>query len=487
MKQKAISAVLVASMLLSMSGCALFDKDDKAVLAAAEEYASAVASADMDSIISLTSDGEENDFTEYIESCMDDKQMGDVIDAVLGTITYEIDTESVVSSKKDASASVDVTYTIADCEAIYKDVAASGGSLADFAKAIENDDGDNTIEISQTIKFVLDGKDWLVKDKNDKNLSEVYEFFGMAAVLSVTEKYATAVVNLDFDSMRGLTTYDYATEFESYFSYFEEYGLPELEEVYAAIDDTLSYRIEGSTLSVDSNKASINVTFIEIAYETVYNDVYNAGGNLDDFLEAIKSNNGRNTYEITQQLYFELIDGKWVIDSDLYDLYEYYDYYDDVEYYTWPKSASSFEPITMSFFESTLSSTLGYKASEYYEDLYCTAQYSGNDMKICIFQQYDLTHASEVYNESYYKRFQDILSKGAFSGSYDYAFSGTEGYIILDGYINYDQGWFNHNGYMYGGLFFTGDVFVVVLAYTDDFMTQYQVDTFLQAIGYPTP
>ena len=183
---------------------------------------------------------------------------------------------------------------------------------------------------------------------------------------------------------------------------------------------------------------------------------------------------------------FELIDGKWLIDSDLYDLYTVYDYYDDVEYYTWPTS-TNFEPITMAYFESTLSSTLGYTAKEYFEDLYCTAQYSDNNLKICIFQQYDLKHASEVYNESYYMRFQDILSKGAFSGDYDYAFNGTEGYIILDGYINYDQGWFNHNGYMYGGLFFTGDVFVVVLAYTDDYFAQYQVDTFLQAIGYPYP
>ena len=486
MKKKAISAVLIASMLLSMSGCALFDKDDKAVLAAAEEYASAVASADMDSVISLSADGEETEFTEYIAGCMDDKQMGDVFDAILGSISYEIDPESVVSSKKDASASVDVTYTIADCEAIYKDVASTGGSLADFADAIEDDDGDNTIEISQTIKFVLDGKDWLVKDKNDKNLSEVYEFFGMIAVLSATEQYAKAVVNIDMNSLKGLTTYDYASEFESYLSYYEEYSDADLKEVYAAIDDTLGYEIKGNTLSVNGNKASIDVVFTEVAYVTVYDNVYSAGGNISDYLEAIKSNNGANTYEITQTLLFELIDGQWLIDSDLYDLYSYYDYYAAVEYYTWPTS-SSFEPITMSFFESTLSSTLGYTAKEFFEDLYCTAQYTANDLKICIFQQYDLKHASEVYNESYYLRFQDIISKGAFSGSYDYAFSGTEGYIILDGYINYDQGWFNHNGYIYGGLFFTGDVFVVVLAYTNDFTAQYQVDMFLQAIGYPTP
>lgn len=486
MKQKAISVVLVASMLLSMSGCSLFDKDDKAVLAVAEEYASAVASADVDTIVSLSADGEETELTSYIGDCMDDKKMSDVYDAVLGSISYEIDSKSVVSSKKDASATVDVTYTIPDCEAIYKDVASSGGSLSDFAKAVEDDDGDNTIEISQTIKFVLDGKDWLVKDKNDKNLSEIYEFFGMVAVLSVTEKYAQAVVDLNPEGFKDLTTYDYSSEFDTFFYYYEEFGKDELKEVYEAIDATLSYEIEGSTLSVNGNKASIDVVFTEIAYDTVYNDVYNAGGNIDDYLEAIKNNNGANTYEITQSLMFELIDGKWLIDSDLYDLYTVYDYYDDVEYYTWPTS-TNFEPITMAFFESTLSSTLGYTAKEYYEDLYCTAQYSGNDLKICIFQQYDLKHASEVYNESYYLRFQDILSKGAFSGNYDYAFNGTEGYIILDGYINYDQGWFNHNGYMYGGLFFTGDVFVVVLAYTDDYFAQYQVDTFLQAIGYPYP
>ena len=486
MKQKAISLVLVASMLLSMSGCALFDKDDKAVLAAAEEYASAVASGDVDSIISLTADGEETDLTEYIESCIDDNQLGDIFDALLGSITYEIDAESVVSSKKDASASVDVTYTIPDCEAIYKDFANNGGSLASFAEAFIDNDGDDTIEITQTIKFVLDGKEWLVKDKGEKNLSEIYEFFDVVSVLYVTEYYSKAVVNIDMNTLKDLTTYDYASEFETYFSIYEDYSDPEIKEVYDAIDDTLSYYVEDDTLSVKDGKASIDVVFTEIAYDTVYNEVYNAGGNIDDYLEAIKNNNGANTYEITQSLMFELIDGKWLIDSDLYDLYTVYDYYDDVEYYTWPTS-TNFEPITMAYFESTLSSTLGYTAKEYFEDLYCTAQYSGNNLKICIFQQYDLKHASEVYNESYYMRFQDILSKGAFSGDYDYAFNGTEGYIILDGYLNYDQGWFNHNGYIYGGLFFTGDVFVVVLAYTDDYFAQYQVDTFLQAIGYPYP
>ena len=70
---------------------------------------------------------------------------------------------------------------------------------------------------------------------------------------------------------------------------------------------------------------------------------------------------------------------------------------------------------------------------------------------------------------------------------YAYEFNGTDGYVVLDGYIDYDQGWFNHNGYMYCGLFFTGDVFVIVLAYTSSSSAHAEVDDFLKALGYPVP
>ena len=330
---KIISSVLAASLLMSVSGCSLFDKDDKNVLLAAQAYADAILSGDSADIAEMMVNGDdiEENLEAYFESY---DKYEDAYAAIFDSMSYAIDQKSIESSKKNGEASVEITYTMVDYETVYEDVADEGGKFEDFVEALEDNDGEDTIEITQTIKFVLEGKEWLVKDKNSKNLFEVYEFF------------------------------------------------------------------------------------------------------------------------------------------------------DAVESFKW---GGDFEAISVAFFEDTLYNTLGYSCSEYYEDLYWTAQYAGNDLKIDIFQQYDLSHASEVFERSYTDRFADVLSRGGFDGDYAYEFNGTDGYVVLDGYIDYDEGWFNHNGYIYGGLFFTGDVFVVVLAYTSSSSAHAEVDQFLEALGYPVP
>ncbi|MBR6986966.1 MAG: hypothetical protein IKH82_02725 [Clostridiales bacterium] len=330
---KIISSVLAASLLMSVSGCSLFDNDDKNVLLAAKAYADGIISGDSADIAECLVDGDdvEEDIEDFLASY---DKCEDAYAAIFDSMSYEIDEKSVVSSKKNAEASVDITYTMVDYETVYEDVTEDGGKYEDFVEALEDNDGEDTIEITQTITFVLEGKEWLVKDKKSKNFYEFYEFY-------------------------------------------------------------------------------------------------------------------------------DIVDGfKW---------------------------GAAFEAITVEYFEQVLEDTLGYTCSEFYEDLYWTAQYAGSDMKIDIFQQYDLSHASEVFQRSYTDRFADVLAQGGFDGDYAYEFNGTDGYVVLDGYIDYDEGWFNHNGYIYGGLYFTGDVFVIVLAYTSSSSAHAEVDEFLKAIGYPVP
>lgn len=330
---KIISLLLTASLLMSVSGCALFDKDDKNVLTVAQNYADAILAGDGEEIAEYMVDGDdiEENLVAFLESY---DKYEDAYTAIFDSMSYEIDQKSVESSKKNAEASVEITYTMVDYETIYEDVTDDGGKYDDFVEALEDNDGEDTIEITQTINFVLEKGTWLVKDKKEKNFFEVYEFL-------------------------------------------------------------------------------------------------------------------------------EAVDG-----------------------YKW---GGAFEAISVEYFEQVLEDTLGFTCSEYYEDLYWTAQYAGGDLKIDIFQQYDLQHASEVFQASYTDRFADILAGGNFDGDYAYEFNGTDGYVVLDGYIDYDQGWFNHNGYMYGGLFFTGDVFVIVLAYTSSSSAHAEVDDFLKALGYPVP
>ena len=179
---KIISSVLVASLLMSTSGCSHFDKDDKNVLIAAKAYADAMISGDSGDIAACLVDGD--DVEENIEAYLDSyEKCEDAYAAIFDSMSYEIDEKSVVSSKKNAEASVDITYTMVDYETIYEDVTDDGGKFEDFVEALEDNDGEDTIEITQTISFVLEGKEWLVKDKKSKNFFEFYEFYDSSGAL----------------------------------------------------------------------------------------------------------------------------------------------------------------------------------------------------------------------------------------------------------------------------------------------------------------
>lgn len=180
MKRKVIASVLCVSMLSSLAGCALFDKDDEGVLNAAEEYASAVASVKAGDIAAMINEGED------LEAIIDAYTSGEVLDvtadwsdivsAIASTISYEIDEESVTSSKKNAEGSVDITWTLVDCNAVYDEIYDNGGDVDEFIDALTADDAAKT-EISQTLNLVLVDEAWLIDDSEGEGLAEVYEFY----------------------------------------------------------------------------------------------------------------------------------------------------------------------------------------------------------------------------------------------------------------------------------------------------------------------
>ena len=177
--KKLTASTLSVAMLASLAGCAMFDKDDDAVLAVVEDYAEAVKKFKAGDIAELSSNVDD-EWTESLEDYFSTdadlygEDYGPIIEAIESTLSYEIDEESVESSKKDGEASVDITWSIVDYATIYDDVIADGGDLDAYLAALA--DGDSK-EISQTINLVYDDEEWLVEDKNNKNLEEVYAFF----------------------------------------------------------------------------------------------------------------------------------------------------------------------------------------------------------------------------------------------------------------------------------------------------------------------
>ena len=181
--KKLIASAVCASMILSIGGCALFDKDDKGVLAAAEEYAEAVKKVKAGTIAGLIADsdglkGEIEAFTSGSGAELPDGY-SDIVSAIAGTISYEINEDSVESSRKNKEGSVDITWTLVDYETVYEEVSEDGGDIESFIEAL-TDNGAADMEIVQTVDFVYEDDAWLVDDSEINELFMVYDFYSAA-------------------------------------------------------------------------------------------------------------------------------------------------------------------------------------------------------------------------------------------------------------------------------------------------------------------
>ena len=139
-REKIIAAVLAASLALSLTGC---DSDNENVIKAAEDYAEALISLDVDDIAGLMEDEDEaaEELARIEEICDADPDLEDAFAAVSESMTYEIDDKSVVSSKKDKEASVDIVFTLADYEAIHEEIEDEDGDLEAYIDALGDPHG----------------------------------------------------------------------------------------------------------------------------------------------------------------------------------------------------------------------------------------------------------------------------------------------------------------------------------------------------------
>ena len=331
MKKKLISSVLASSVLLSMSGCSLFDSDNKAVLAVVDEYCQAVLEVEIDDIIDVMLDGDDYEYrmNSYISDYSRNKKLEDVYEAIEDSMSYKINKSSAHSSKKDKKASVDVVYTMVDYESIYEDVRDDDGDLDDFIDALESDGGKNTIEISQTIKLSYKREKWLVDDDDIENFYEVYEFF------------------------EEVSGYSWCG--------FEE----------------------------------LTIRQMESALEKLYGSDYK------------------------------------------------YSYYSD--------------------------------SASYYD----YASYWDNYISIYMYIFDDASEAAEEFEYYYYEDIVEDIEDDDFHGSYDYSFNGSEGYVLFDG------DWYGDD--YYGGFFFTGHMVICCYTYDADNSSKAEIDAFLKSVGYPTP
>ena len=169
---KAVSLILAASMVLSLTGCS---GRKKAIFEATDSYAQALISGDIDDLADLMEDDDE--FEEEIERYMDryakNEDLEDVFDYILENTTYEIDKKSAAVS--DKKAIIKITFTMPDYMCAYEDL-DDDDDADDFLDALE-DAEDETVTFSQKIEFKLVKDEWKIVDDDFENTLEFYEFY----------------------------------------------------------------------------------------------------------------------------------------------------------------------------------------------------------------------------------------------------------------------------------------------------------------------
>ena len=278
--KKLLTSVVAATMLLSLSGCY---RDDKGVIEAASKYAEALISMDPDDIAELMDDGDgvEEMMAEYTGI----SGAEDIFEAVADSMTYEVDSKSVESSTKDKKASCDITFTLVDYEELYDD----DYDIDEYIEAIEDDDGENVIEIEISVDFVYKKGKWLVADKKLKNIGKVYGFmedisgydlFGIRALSA--EEFKDALVNAFGADPDDISDDEWADCREVYYwtdncsVSFYEYKDPD--GAYVDFDESLYLFDNADGVFCDYSETEgyllINNSYLEYYYAEIYGGCY---------------------------------------------------------------------------------------------------------------------------------------------------------------------------------------------------------------------
>ncbi|MBO7425944.1 MAG: hypothetical protein J6U23_09710 [Clostridiales bacterium] len=190
--KKTISIVLVLTMAASLFGCSAFqteskkkskkgDFDEDEIVEVAENFAKAIKKADADGFEEISSDKKAADlFDELVVGSDYDKDEKNIFGAVLDSMEYEVDEDSVDGDEDGAE--VTVTFTMAD----YKNIIKNGEfyDADEMVDAIE--DGDETTDVEVKLELENDDDDWKVSNAS-KALKSVCTWSDFEYIDYITE------------------------------------------------------------------------------------------------------------------------------------------------------------------------------------------------------------------------------------------------------------------------------------------------------------
>lgn len=261
--KKCIALLLTASLMSSVAGCS--KQFDETMTSVADKACKCVLDANYKKIEGFL-DGNNKNLESAMDLEADDDTINDAIEIVLGTMTYEVDEDSLESDFFGREGSIDVNFSIVDYESILKDKDIFR-DMDEFEAAVE--DCDDTIDFSITLEFEKADGDIVIT--NGDEFADLYGFKDIE--LSLTGVLLDHIVSSHF------TGAEYDSSSNTYTDTNALQVVVDLDEIGAEYEWAYSYTVDWNSSNVYS---SGDLTKREGGDEIVLDYFIDFDGFLDD-------------------------------------------------------------------------------------------------------------------------------------------------------------------------------------------------------------
>lgn len=269
--RKTAAVMAIVTLLPMFSSCSLFKK--KAVLTAASDFVSGISSGAATDILQKT-DGLEKEYKKSFKDLLDEKNYSDeekVFNTHIQAIVSGVIDEKSVKVTKD-TATVSITFTSADLEALQK---GDYKDINDLASAVDKADTKET-EITVELKEI--DKDWYVTNFDDQEFKDLFSFYGNMPVIGrgtlidTATKLAKAIVEDESGVaivLAGSSADDktIATVKDA----FDVDGKPtdEQKAFQTAVRSLMLYDVDTSTVEIEGNKGKVQIRISRPNFEVL--------------------------------------------------------------------------------------------------------------------------------------------------------------------------------------------------------------------------
>lgn len=289
---KTAALLAVMTLIPVMCSCTMFKK--KAVVTAATAFGEAIQSGDASEIVKKT-DGLDPDYKKEIKSYFkfeglseEDKEY---CSHMLDTVSFELD-ESTFETEDD-TASIVMYFTVTDYKALdggdYKDINAICGAV----------DGGPTRTVGITVEFEQIDKEWYVTNFDSEEFKDLLSFFynpmpaiGRGTLLANAAQIAESVVKDDPSLAINVTaSYDSPDmiDLNAYINnLFDVSANPSEEDkaFRAAVLSTMTYKVDESTLVIDSRYGSVNISITMADYGAIADKTFKKADEIAPAIQA---------------------------------------------------------------------------------------------------------------------------------------------------------------------------------------------------------